>query len=121
MNLWRLALSFNDAWQGVKYVFKHEQNFRAQIAAAVVVAAAGAALKLSRAEFLLVFFLIIAVLVLELINSAVEKFADILKPRLFHQIQVIKDIMAAVVFLASFGALIIGLIIFWPHLSELIK
>ncbi|MBI4427132.1 MAG: diacylglycerol kinase family protein [Candidatus Magasanikbacteria bacterium] len=117
MNLVRLARSFGDAWKGVKYVFKHEQNFRFQAAAALAVLAAGVALKLERAEFVLVFFLIIAVLVLELINSAVEKFADLLKPRLSHQIEVIKDIMAAVVFLAAFGSLVIGLIIFWPHLG----
>lgn len=117
MSLGRLVRSFGDAWKGVKYVFKHEQNFRFQVAAALVVSVAGVALKLDRAEFVLVFFLIIAVLVLELINSAVEKFADLLKPRLFHQIEVIKDIMAAVVFLAAFGSLVIGLIIFWPHMG----
>lgn len=117
MNLGRLARSFKDAWQGIKYVFRHEQNFRVQIAATIVVLAAGVVLKLDRAEFILIFFLIIAVIVLELINSAVEKFSDLLKPRLSHQIQVVKDIMAAMVFLAAFGSLVIGLIIFWPHLS----
>ena len=98
-------------------MFRHEQNFRLQIAVAVVVLIAGIMLKLDRAEFILIFFLIIAVIVLELINSAVEKFADLLKPRLSHQIEVIKDIMAAMVFLAAFGSLVIGLIIFWPHLG----
>jgi len=110
-------MSFGDAWQGIKYVFKHEQNFRFQAVAAVVVLVAAAVLKLDRAEFVLIFFLIIAVMVLELINSAVEKFADLLKPRLSHQIEVVKDIMAAMVFLAAFGSLVIGLIIFWPHLN----
>lgn len=119
MNLWRLAQSFKDAWQGVRYVFAHEQNFRIQIAAAILVLSAGILVRLSRAEWVLVFLLIVAVMVLELLNSVVEKFADLLKPRLSHQIQVIKDIMAAVVFLAAFGALVIGLIIFWPHLLEL--
>lgn len=118
MNLGRLARSFGNAWQGIKYVFKNEQNFRVQIAAAIVVLVAGVVLRLDRAEFILILFLIIAVIVLELINSAVEKFADLLKPRLSHQIGVVKDIMAAMVFLAAFGSLVIGLIIFWPHLSE---
>ena len=120
MNFGRLAQSFGDAWQGIKYVFKHEQNFRIQIVAAVLVLLAGILIGLGRAEFVLLFLLIVAVIVLELLNSVAEKFSDLLKPRLSHQIGVVKDIMAAVVFLAAFGALVIGLVIFWPHLLALI-
>ena len=120
MNPRRFWQSFKDAKRGIGQVFKSEQNFRIQTAAAVLALSAAIFFGLSRSEFVLVIFLVVAVIILELINSAVEKFADLLKPRLSHQIEVVKDIMAGVVFLAAIGALVIGLIIFWPYLLALI-
>ena len=50
-----------------------------------------------------------------------EKFLDLVKPRLHYHVEVIKDVMAAAVLLASFGSVIIGLFIFIPHLVELVS
>ncbi len=80
---------------------------------------AGWYFRLSKPEWILVIFLILSVITLEFLNSTVEKFSDILKPRLDYQIEVVKDMMAGVVFLTSLGAIIIGVIIFWPHLVAL--
>jgi len=120
MNLNRMLQSFKDASKGLFYVFKHEQNFRIQIVLGILVIAVAFWLKVGRAELVLLLLLIFLVIGLELLNSAVEKFADVLKPRLSFQIEVVKDIMAAIVLLSSLGATIIGLIIFWPYLVDLI-
>jgi len=120
MSIKRLLKSFQDAVRGIVYVFKHEQNFRIQITIGILVIVLALLFKVRRSELLLLLLLVISVLVLELLNSAVEKFADVLKPRLSFQIEVIKDIMAAVVLVASFGATFIGLIIFWPYLFALV-
>lgn len=119
MNVNRFARSLKDAWRGVKFVFKHEQNFRIQVFSALCVVGVGWYFHLSKPEWILVIFLILSVITLEFLNSAVEKFSDILKPRLDYQVEVVKDIMAGVVFLTSLGAIIIGAIIFWPHLVVL--
>lgn len=120
MNIKQLLKSFKDAGRGVRYVFKHEQNFRIQIIVGVLVIVLAFLFEVSRSELLLLLLLVVSVLVLELINSAVEKFADVLKPRLSFQIEVIKDIMAAVVLIASLGATFIGMIIFWPYLFDFV-
>jgi diacylglycerol kinase (ATP) len=44
---------------------------------------------------------------------------DILKPRVHPYAQLIKDIMAAAVLIASGGAIVIGVIIFFPYIKEL--
>ncbi len=121
MNLHRLKQSFKDALRGVKYVFANEQNFRVQVYLAVLVLAMIWLFNLRNAEIVVILLLITIVLILELLNSALEKFVDLLKPRLSFQIEIIKDIMAAMVFLASFSALLIGLVIFWPHFLVLFK
>lgn len=121
MNISRFGQSVRDASRGVKFVFKHEQNFRIQTFVAVCVLLAGWYFRLSKPEWILVIFLILSVVTLEFLNSAVEKFSDILKPRLDYQVQVVKDIMAGVVSLTSIGAVIIGIIIFWPHIASYVR
>ena len=45
--------------------------------------------------------IVMLVLLLELLNSALERFADLLKPRLLVHVETVKNIMAAMVLLAS--------------------
>lgn len=113
--------SFSAAFTGLKFAFKHEQNFRLQIAISVLVLMAAAYFSLKIWEIILVILLLVAVLTMELLNTALEYFTDLLKPRLHHYVSVIKDIMAAAVLITSLGALVIGLIIFIPHFIGLLK
>lgn len=106
-----------DAARGIKLVYRHEQNFRLQLAAAVFVIFLLWFFPLSKGEKIVVMLLIFLVLILELINSAVERMTDILKPRLSQQVEAVKDIMAAVVLLSSFGSVIVGIVIFWPYVA----
>lgn len=119
MRTLRVFKSFRDAGRGVAYVFRHEQNFRIQLCFALVVIAAMFVFGLRTSEMVVVLLLIVLVLLLEFLNSAFEKFIDIVKPRLAYQVEVIKDILAAMVLFASLGASVIGLIIFWPHILRL--
>ena len=116
VNLKSLIKSFKYACQGIRYAFRHEQNFRLQAFAALVVIILMFVFWVTRNEAIVLLLLILLVLVLELINTTFEKVVDILKPRIYHYVEIIKDIMAAMVFLASLGALIIGLMIFWPYI-----
>jgi diacylglycerol kinase len=53
---------------------------------------------------------------MEILNSAVERVADALKPRIDNYVKEIKDIMAAGVMLASIMSIIAGIFIFLPYL-----
>ena len=59
--------------------------------------------------------LIVFVLSLELINSILERFVDVFKPRIHPMVEEIKDLMAGAVLIASLGALLVGLLIFVPY------
>lgn len=56
-------------------------------------------------------------LVLELVNTIVERFADLLEPRIHPYVHVIKDLMAATVVVAAASAVIIGFMIFLPYVA----
>ena len=107
--------SFKYAVRGLKFVWQ-EQNFRIQFTMAVAVIFLMYYLGLTRLEKVAVIIVIMSVLVLESLNTIFEHLSDLLKPRLHDYILIIKDIMAAIVLLASVGAIIIGLMIFWPYI-----
>ena len=111
-----MAKSIRYAVKGVRYTFQNEQNFRFQIVAAIVVIILMMIFPLQTWERILLSLVIFMVLILELINTAFEKIVDILKPRVHFYVEIVKDIMAAVVLLASLGALMIGIYIFVPHI-----
>lgn len=56
------------------------------------------------------------VFLMEISNSAVERITDLFKPRINTYVKEIKDIMAAAVMLSSFGAVLVGLLVFGPYL-----
>jgi len=99
-------------------VFKHEKNFRIELVFGVVAVVLSKYLGIGHLEFVAILFLIFTVLILEILNSALEKFVDILKPRLHLQVGVVKDIMAAMVLLSACASIIIGLFIFCPYILE---
>lgn len=114
-----LKHSSHYAWRGLKYTFQEGQNFRIQLVIAVVVILLMILLRIEAAEAVALIFVIVAVLVLEIINTIVEKFIDLLKPRLHHYSEVIKDMMAGAVLLAALGSIAVGILVFYPYVIPL--
>lgn len=110
----QLLRSFIYAWRGLKFVWQ-ENNFRIQVIIAILVIILMYLYQLSRLEKVALIIVIFSVLILESMNTIFEHLSDILQPRLHSYIMIIKDIMAATVLMASIGAIIIGLLIFWPY------
>lgn len=114
----RLYKSFIYALRGLFKVFHEEQNLRIQALIAVLVIALAGVFKIKPVEWCLLLLAIFTVILMEIVNSAVERITDVLKPRLNGYVKEIKDIMAAAVMTASLLALIIGLIILGPYLID---
>lgn len=121
MSLKGLGKSFVHAWRGLLLAFSAERSFRVQTAIALLVAAIMFLLPLVLVERAVLLLAIAAVLVLELLNSTVERIADLLKPRLNEYVGDIKDLMAGAVLVASVFAALIGLLILGPHLGNLLE
>ncbi len=113
--------SFGHAWRGLRLAFATERSFRIQVAAALVVIALVVIFPLVGWERVLLLVATAAVLVLELVNSTVERLVDLFKPRLHAYVRDIKDLMAAAVLVASAFSLVVGLLVLWPHLGQLLN
>lgn len=109
------VVSFRYAWRGIVYAWKTEQNFRSEIYISVLVLFMMFLFPLRPIQQVLAGLLVIWVLTLELINTVLERLADIVKPQAHPHIQAIKDLMAAAVLISAAGAAVIGVIIFYPY------
>ncbi len=110
--------SFRHAWHGVLRALAMENSFRIHVAVAIVVLLLIVALGLSRVELAIMIFLISSILTLELVNTVVERFVDLLEPRVHPYAGMIKDILAAAVLITSLAAAAIGILILWPYLRD---
>src|SRR3989338_6803456 len=106
----RLFQSFRHAFRGVVVAFEQELSFRLQLVAGLVVLSAAWVFKVRPSEWIILIFLVGAVLVLELINSVFERLADAFKPRLHPMVRDVKDLMAATVLFVALTAAVIGLL-----------
>jgi diacylglycerol kinase len=117
----RFLKSFFNASQGFKTVWQGEINFRLHVLCGGLVIIFAWILNCAFWEKIILVLLVGLVLTVELINTAFEVMADILKPRIHPSVGQIKDILAAAVLLMSILAGLIGLAIFIPRLMILVN
>jgi len=109
--LWWRALYF--AWQGLRYAWRSEKNFRLEILIGFSALALGAYLGVDLVPIILS---CVVVLTLELLNGAIESTIDLLAPGYHPLAKTAKDSAAAAVLIASLGAAIVGLLLLGPPL-----
>ncbi|PIR73373.1 MAG: diacylglycerol kinase [Candidatus Moranbacteria bacterium CG10_big_fil_rev_8_21_14_0_10_35_21] len=109
--------SLNYAVRGLAYALKSEKNFQNEIIIGILVFIAMIYFRITQAEMVILLLVIFGVLIMELLNTVMERIMDMLKPRVHPYVKLIKDLMAASVLVASLLAIIIGLIIFIPYIT----
>ncbi len=112
----RFAKSLKHALRGVWHAGLTERNFQIELLATCVVLILMYTLPVTLDERVSLVLVIVGVLVIELVNTAIERVVDMLKPRVHPYARIAKDVMAWAVFVASVGAVIIGFIIFSPYI-----
>lgn len=111
----KLKRSLKYAFRGLRMIFKEEQSFRVQLTVGLIMIIMACYFPLMNWERVALIMMITLVLILEVINSMFEKMVDILKPRVHHYVESIKDMMAGAVLLASLASIIVGILILLPH------
>ena len=117
----KLGRSFQYAWNGISYCFKTQQNFRIHLLVFTLVCIAGFFLKISHTEWLVIILCGVLVLMLEMINTAIEYLCDVVTTDFHPMIRIIKDVIAGAVLVSAAGTVVAGLIIFLPKILLLLK
>lgn len=116
----RFFHSFYYAFRGLIRLIKTEQNARVHLVASMILAICAYAFQLTRVEVAILFFAVVLVFAIEIINTAIEKLLDIVHPENHDQIAYVKDALAGAVLIAALIALGVGFFVFYPHIKGLI-
>lgn len=111
---------FKYALDGLKTLLIKDQKFSLHIYASIIAIVFGFLLHINRSEWIFILLAISLVLAFEAINTAVEYVVDLVTTEYNDYAKYAKDIAAFSVMIVSILALIIGLIVFIPHLINLI-
>ncbi len=114
-----LPASFRYAAQGLGYGFISQRNFRIHVFTGVVVFGLGVWLQLGLLKLAVLVLTVAAVLVLELLNTAIEAVVDLAIGRRFHPLaRIAKDCAAAAVLVAAISSMLIAGLLLLPPLLE---
>lgn len=114
-----LLKSFHYAWQGVQYAVKNNQNVRVLIVVAAFVIAASLFFKISGFEMGILGVMILLVISAEMINTSIEEMTNLITREHREEAKIAKDVSAGMVLVVSAGSLIVGFLIFLPHVLRL--
>ncbi len=105
--------SFAYAWEGVRYAWQVQRNFRIEVYLGLLALLLALWLGVALTPVLLLLGLVLS---LELLNTALEALTDLASPVYHPLAKRAKDTAAAAVLLASLVAFLVGLYLFLPPL-----
>ncbi len=101
-------------------LFRTQTNARIHAGATLIVIASGFSFGISRGEWCAVITAIALVWTVEGVNTAIEAVVDLASPELHPLAGRAKDVAAGAVLLAAVASVVIGLLVFVPHLLSLL-
>lgn len=117
----KLLQSFKYAISGVLFAVEHNQNIRIHIYFAVLVIAASIFFDVSPFEMGILGIMILLVISTEMINTSLEEMTNLITKEHRQEAKIAKDVGAGMVLVTSTGSVIVGALIFLPHILHLFK
>ena len=120
---WKIAkdlpTSFLYAAKGLRYAFSTQRNFRIHVGFALLAFALGLLLGLNKSDLAIMALTATSVLVVELLNTAIESVVDLAIGKRFHPLaKIAKDCSAGAVLVASISSLAIAILLLVPPLLK---
>ena len=113
--------SFGPAFRGLKVLLQTQHNARIHALATVLAVVAGALLGISPAEWALIALAVVCVWATEALNTSIESLVDLVSPELHPLAAKAKDVAAGAVLVAAIGSVIVGVLVFGPHVLKLFE
>ena len=114
-----LFLSFKYAWAGVCYAFVTQRNFRIHTVIGTLAVSLGLLLKIQAIEMAVIIMTCAMVMILELVNTALEAVVDLTVKQTYHELaKIAKDCAAGAVLISAIAAVMVAAFILLPNLLE---
>ncbi|HEY5743516.1 MAG TPA: diacylglycerol kinase family protein [Terrimicrobiaceae bacterium] len=117
----RRVESFGHAIRGLNYLLRSQHNAWIHAVLTLMAIALGFCVELAASEWCWIIVAAVLVWSAEALNTAVELLADTITKDFHPLIGHAKDIAAGAVLLSAIGASIIGVIVFWPYVRDLLS
>jgi diacylglycerol kinase len=111
--------SFAYAWNGLWHAIRTQRNARIHAFLGTLAIIVGVVLHISPVEFAMVFVAITGVFISEMFNTVAEACVDLATQEYHPLARIAKDVAAGAVLLNAMLSVVIGLLIFGPHLWPL--
>ncbi len=113
--------ALKNALAGLIFGLKQERNVQYDFVIAIFVVLLSSYLKINKVEWVFVIFSIGLVLIVEYLNSAIERCVDLAIGSNFHELaKQAKDAGASAALIAALTSAIVGIMIFLPKLIKLL-
>lgn len=114
-----LFASFKYAWAGISYTFTTQRNFRIHTVVAVLVVSLGVYLGITAVKMAIVTLTCALVMILELLNTAIESVVDLTVKQNYHELaKIAKDCAAGAVLVSAGAAVVVAGFILLPPLLD---
>ena len=110
-----LFKSFGFAIEGIKIAIKYNRNIRIHFVLAILAVILSFVFQLSAIEKTMICIIILLVISAEMINTAIEEIVDLVTQDYRQQAKYAKDVSAGMVLLVATGSVVMGVLIFLPH------
>lgn len=116
-----LLVSFKYAWSGIAYAFQTQRNFRVHVCVGTLAICLGILLHLAPVEMAAIGLTCGLVLVMELLNTAIESVVDLTVKQTYHELaKIAKDCAAGAVLVSAMAAVLVAGVLLLPPLVKLI-
>lgn len=117
----RLRRSFHYAFEGVFYVLRTQPNMKIHAVMGTLAVLMGFFFHVSEGEWLALVIVIGFVMILEVVNTAIEALVDLYTEEYHELAKASKDTAAGAVLLMAMVSVVVGAIIFLPKIWAMIQ
>lgn len=113
--------NFRYAYEGIQYALSSQRHMKFHFTVSVFVLLFAMLLRLSKLDILFILASITLVIVMEMINTAVEKTVDLAMPDRHPLAKIAKDVAAGAVLVTAVFAVAVGAIVFYEPVDTLLR
>lgn len=117
----KLRKSFGYAFEGILFALKNNQNLQIAFIGAVCVIIASIFFQVTPFEMGILGVMILLVICTEMINTSLEEMVNLISNEHRKEAKIAKDVAAGMVVLTLFGSVIVGMLIFTPHVLRFLQ
>ncbi len=116
----KLVKSFSYAIAGIVHAVKYNQNLRIHFIAAMLVVVLSIIFDINPFEMGILGVCILLVISAEMINTSIEEMVDLITLEHREEARIAKDVAAGMVLITVLGSVIVGILVFLPHILNLL-